>query len=88
MRVDFEANARSMGCDATTATTPAELQQALLAARDGNRTTVIVCPTSPDRPLLASGAFWDLGVPQAATDQTTLDHAAAHLARSTEQRHY
>jgi len=42
---------------------------------------------TPDRPLPASGAFWDLGVPQIAADPQARRHAADHLARSLLQRH-
>ena len=87
-RMDFVANARSMGCEATWAATKAELGEAMRRARAQDRTTVIVCPTAPTRPLPASGAFWDLGIPRIATDTATQELAAAHQARSTAQRHY
>jgi len=86
--VDYAASARSLGCDAVTATTVTDLAAALERARASDRATVIVCPTAPDRPLLASGAFWDLGVPQIAADPQTQDRAAGHQARSLLQRPY
>jgi 3D-(3,5/4)-trihydroxycyclohexane-1,2-dione acylhydrolase (decyclizing) len=67
LEVDYAANARSFGCHGVRATTPDELSAALSAARAADRTTVIVCPTAPGRPLLGSGAFWDLGVPETGT---------------------
>ena len=85
---DYAASARSLGCDAVTATTVTDLAAALERARASDRATVIVCPTAPDRPLLASGAFWDLGVPQIAADPQTQDRAAGHQARSLLQRPY
>jgi 3D-(3,5/4)-trihydroxycyclohexane-1,2-dione acylhydrolase (decyclizing) len=85
--VDYVANARSMGCEAVLAQTSDELRDALAAARAGHATTVVVCPTEPRRALLASGAFWDLGVPEVAADEATrrrmVDHADARAA----QRH-
>jgi 3D-(3,5/4)-trihydroxycyclohexane-1,2-dione acylhydrolase (decyclizing) len=86
--VDFVANARSMGCDAVLVETPEALRDALAAARTAGGSTVIVCPTAPDRPLLGSGAFWDLGVPQVAADPTTRGLVDEHRRRSGGQRHY
>jgi 3D-(3,5/4)-trihydroxycyclohexane-1,2-dione acylhydrolase (decyclizing) len=86
--VDYVANARSMGCEALRAETVEELDRALRGAREGAKTTVIVCPTAPDRGLLSGGAFWDLGVPEVAADETTRPLAAEHLARAEAQRRY
>jgi 3D-(3,5/4)-trihydroxycyclohexane-1,2-dione acylhydrolase (decyclizing) len=85
--VDYVANARSMGCEAVLAATADELCDALAQARIGDATTVIVCPTEPGRALLGSGAFWDLGVPAVAADETTGELTAAHVARAEAQRH-
>jgi 3D-(3,5/4)-trihydroxycyclohexane-1,2-dione acylhydrolase (decyclizing) len=85
-RVDYVANARSMGCAAVLASTRAELRDALNRARAGAETTVIVCPTEPGRSLLASGAFWDLGVPEVALDPATERLTAEHLERAAAQR--
>jgi 3D-(3,5/4)-trihydroxycyclohexane-1,2-dione acylhydrolase (decyclizing) len=84
--VDYVANARSMGCSAVPATTVDELGVALAAARAGDATTVIVCPTEPGRSLLPSGAFWDLGVPEVAADEATLQRSADHLDARAAQR--
>jgi 3D-(3,5/4)-trihydroxycyclohexane-1,2-dione acylhydrolase (decyclizing) len=84
--VDYVANARSMGCAAALATTADELRDALAGARAGDATTVIVCPTEPARSLLSSGAFWDLGVPEVATDQATRRRTADHLDARAAQR--
>jgi 3D-(3,5/4)-trihydroxycyclohexane-1,2-dione acylhydrolase (decyclizing) len=88
LEVDYEANARSIGVDAVRAETPDALRAALDAARGTGRTTVIVCPTDPDRPLLSSGAFWDLGVPETAESPQTNQLAAAHLEGRASQRSY
>jgi 3D-(3,5/4)-trihydroxycyclohexane-1,2-dione acylhydrolase (decyclizing) len=86
--VDYVANARSMGCDGVAAATADELAAALRAARAGERSTVIVCPTAPLRSLLASGAFWDLGVPEVATSPEAGELAAAHRTAAAAQRYY
>jgi 3D-(3,5/4)-trihydroxycyclohexane-1,2-dione acylhydrolase (decyclizing) len=85
--VDYVANARSMGCLAVLAATADELRDALVAARDGEDTTVIVCPTEPGRSLLSSGAFWDLGVPEVAADESMRRRTADHLEARAAQRH-
>jgi 3D-(3,5/4)-trihydroxycyclohexane-1,2-dione acylhydrolase (decyclizing) len=86
--VDYVANARSMGCAAVLAATADELRDALAAARAGDATTVIVCPTEPGRSLLSSGAFWDLGVPEVAADEAVRRRTAEHLEARTLQRYY
>ena len=88
VHVDYVANARSMGCEAVEARTPEQLRDALAAARAGEATTVIVCPTAPLRSLLASGAFWDLGVPHVAASEQTRALTADHLDAAAAQRHY
>jgi 3D-(3,5/4)-trihydroxycyclohexane-1,2-dione acylhydrolase (decyclizing) len=87
LAVDYVANARSMGCRAALAETVEELRSALADARSGDVSTVIVCPTEPGRSLLGSGAFWDLGVPEVATDATTRELTAAHLDARRAQRY-
>jgi 3D-(3,5/4)-trihydroxycyclohexane-1,2-dione acylhydrolase (decyclizing) len=85
--VDYVANARSMGCAAILAATADELRDALAAARGGDATTVIVCPTEPGRSLLSSGAFWDLGVPEVAEDEALSRRTADHLEARAAQRY-
>jgi 3D-(3,5/4)-trihydroxycyclohexane-1,2-dione acylhydrolase (decyclizing) len=87
--VDYVANARSMGVAAVGAETVDELRAALETALHALGTTVIVCQTDPDRPLLGSGAFWDLGVPEVATMPGTAEVAHDHLERRrSRQRRY
>jgi TPP-dependent trihydroxycyclohexane-1,2-dione (THcHDO) dehydratase len=65
------------------------LAAALRDAREGKATMVIHCPTRSDRPLLDTGAFWDLGVPETAADARTRHVAEAHVdARARLQRWY
>jgi 3D-(3,5/4)-trihydroxycyclohexane-1,2-dione acylhydrolase (decyclizing) len=86
--VDYVANAGSMGCEAVLAETVDELDGALRGARDVAATTVIVCPTAPERALLSAEAFWDLGVPEVAADELTRRLTAEHLVRAEAQRRY
>ena len=86
--VDYAANARSMGTDGIHVETVEQLRTTLETARDSKRTTVIVCLTDPNRPLLGSGAFWDLGVPEEATSPQTVVLARSLQAARTRQRNY
>lgn len=86
--VDYVANARSLGCESVLAESAEQLAAALAKARAGSGTTVIVCPTEPSRSLLDSGAFWDIGVAEVATDPATREVADAHRQAASVQRHY
>ncbi len=65
LAVDYAALAAALGCAGVHAADAASLERALAAARGGDATTVIHCPTA-DGDVPASGAFWDLGVPEVA----------------------
>jgi 3D-(3,5/4)-trihydroxycyclohexane-1,2-dione acylhydrolase (decyclizing) len=87
--VDYAASAESFGCRGVCVADAAALADALAEARAGDATTVIHCPTVPGRPLLDSGAFWDLGVPEVAADARTRALAEAHLGeRARRQRRF
>jgi 3D-(3,5/4)-trihydroxycyclohexane-1,2-dione acylhydrolase (decyclizing) len=77
--VDYAAAAGSFGCRGVRADDAGALAHALAEARGGDATTVIHCPTVPGRPLLDSGAFWDLGVPETAGDAPVRELAERHL---------
>jgi len=79
--IDFAASAAAFGCRGVRADDAAALRAALDEARAGEATTVIHCPTVPGRPLLDSGAFWDLGVPAVAADADAERLAAEHERR-------
>jgi len=86
LAIDYAAAADSFGCRGRRADDRVALRAALAEARAGDVTTVIHCPTAPDRPLLGSGAFWDLGVPEAAVDERVRRLAAEHLAERARRR--
>jgi 3D-(3,5/4)-trihydroxycyclohexane-1,2-dione acylhydrolase (decyclizing) len=64
---DYAALATALGCTGVRADDAPALERALEAARAGTATTLIHCPTV-DGEVPASGAFWDLGVPEVAHD--------------------
>ena len=61
--VDFAAHAASMGCEAETATSIAELEAAFQRARSAERTYVIALNTHAYR-WTEGGSFWEVGVPE------------------------
>ncbi len=64
--VDFAAHAASMGCEAETVTTIAELEAAFSRARTADRTYVIALNTHAYR-WTEGGSFWEVGVPEVST---------------------
>ena len=75
--IDFAAHARALGADAMQVRRIAELEQALLKARDMDRTVLIAIETDPHHTTSAGGAWWDVAVPEVSQNK---DVAAAHKA--------
>jgi 3D-(3,5/4)-trihydroxycyclohexane-1,2-dione acylhydrolase (decyclizing) len=65
--IDFRAHAESLGAIAVKASSVAELEEALAAARGNHRTTVAVIDTDPLATTQAGGAWWDVAVPEVST---------------------
>jgi 3D-(3,5/4)-trihydroxycyclohexane-1,2-dione acylhydrolase (decyclizing) len=86
--VDIAAAAEGFGCRGVRADDAAGLARALADARAGDTTTVIHCQTVPGRPLLDSGAFWDLGVPETAGDAPVRALAERHLRERTARQRW
>jgi 3D-(3,5/4)-trihydroxycyclohexane-1,2-dione acylhydrolase (decyclizing) len=88
VEVDYAANARSLGATAFEAEDLGEVTAALERARAAAGPVVIVCRVEPRRMLPASGAFWDLGVPQVSSHPGVCAATAAHAAAAAAQRSY
>ena len=88
VEVDYAANAASLGCAAVDVGDLDGLRAALAAARDEPRPSLIACHVEPLRGLLSSGAFWDLGVPQASEDAEVRRLASDHRERARRRRSY
>lgn len=88
LEVDHASLARALGAAAWRATTIAELERALEAARAEQRPALIECHVEPRRMTLGSGAWWDLRVASQAESATTRDLAARHVAGNTAQRFF
>jgi 3D-(3,5/4)-trihydroxycyclohexane-1,2-dione acylhydrolase (decyclizing) len=88
VRVDYAANARSLGAAAWAVATVEQLAAALTAAREHPGPALIACEVEPRRTLLSAGAWWDLGVPGTSPDPQTRELAAAHARGAERQRYY
>jgi len=86
--VDYAANARSVGCAAFDARTLVELTGALAEARAADGPALIACAIDPQRGVLRSGAFWDLGVAEVSTRAEVRAAAAAMAEARAAQCHY
>jgi 3D-(3,5/4)-trihydroxycyclohexane-1,2-dione acylhydrolase (decyclizing) len=70
--IDLGANAASYGADVFTASTADELQQALAKAAESENTVVIHVRVDEQGRFGGSGAWWDVPVPEVATEESTL----------------
>ena len=76
VRVDFAAHARSLGAVTFEVHSPAELTEALRAARDADRTAVIVTKVR-ESDWTEGGAFWQVGVPEVSAAPSVMRARAA-----------
>jgi 3D-(3,5/4)-trihydroxycyclohexane-1,2-dione acylhydrolase (decyclizing) len=85
VRVDFAANAASLGCNAETMEDVEELEQALRRARQAERTTVIAIRTDPQA-WSPGGAFWEVGVPEVSSrSEVNAARTAMDLGKAAQQ---
>jgi 3D-(3,5/4)-trihydroxycyclohexane-1,2-dione acylhydrolase (decyclizing) len=63
-RVDFVAHARSLGAHASRLDSLDQVPAAIAAARQADRTSVLVIQTDPRKSTTAGGTWWDVPVPE------------------------
>jgi 3D-(3,5/4)-trihydroxycyclohexane-1,2-dione acylhydrolase (decyclizing) len=63
-RIDFAANAASLGALAENVKTIAELEAALARARAADRTYLVCIETDPQRTTEEGGSWWEVAVPE------------------------
>ena len=85
VRVDFAAHAASMGCNAETVSSIAELEAAFERARAADRTTVIALRTDAYS-WTEGGSYWEVGVPEVSDRPEVLAARAEIDAGKTGQR--
>jgi 3D-(3,5/4)-trihydroxycyclohexane-1,2-dione acylhydrolase (decyclizing) len=85
--VDFEAHARSMGCDAVTVSNPAELGEAFTRAKASDKTSVIVMQVDPYEGWTTQGhAWWEVGTAQVSDSESVNEKHAEIEATRARQR--
>jgi 3D-(3,5/4)-trihydroxycyclohexane-1,2-dione acylhydrolase (decyclizing) len=86
--VDLAANAASLGAEVRHATTIAELEEGLRAARDADRTTVVHVETDPLAPAPGSEAWWDVPVAEVSGLDSTRAARGSYEEQKRTQRPY
>jgi len=84
--VDFAAHAAALGAAARKVSSTADLEEALDAARNETRTTVIVIETDPQISTPEGGNWWEVAVPEVSAREEVRDARARYEAALAEQR--
>ncbi len=88
LRVDFAANARSLGAHALTAGTLDELKQALDKAKTLDRTTVIVVETDVSVGVPGYESWWDVAVAEVSELESVREARARYEEARKRERHH
>ena len=83
--LDFVAHARSLGAEARKVKSLTELGSALAAARQADRTAVLVIETDPASSTTAGGYWWDVPVPE-VSDRADVRSARGRYAVARQLR--
>jgi 3D-(3,5/4)-trihydroxycyclohexane-1,2-dione acylhydrolase (decyclizing) len=86
--IDLPANAASFGADLFEAKTADELRQALQKAAETQNTAVIYVRVDAKGRFGGSGAWWDVPVAEASTEESTLAARREYEDQSADQRLY
>jgi 3D-(3,5/4)-trihydroxycyclohexane-1,2-dione acylhydrolase (decyclizing) len=82
--IDFVAHAAALGALAVKADNLEELQRAIIAAREADRTSVVVIDTDARKSTSAGGAWWDVPVAEVSSRESVRDaYADYRQARDT-----
>jgi 3D-(3,5/4)-trihydroxycyclohexane-1,2-dione acylhydrolase (decyclizing) len=85
--VDFAANARSLGADATSVCTIEEFKQALQDARKATKTTVIVVKADREVRVPGYDSWWDVAVAETST-MDSVQQARANYEEALKKERY
>ena len=88
LKVDFVANARSLGAHAINAATLDELKQALEEAKATDRTTVIVVETDVSASVPGYDSWWDVAVAEVSEMESVREARARYEEARKRERHY
>ena len=84
--IDFSKHAESLGAKSEKVASIAELEQAMVRARDSNISYVIVIETAPLVATEAGGAWWDVAVPETSPRKQVQDARASYEKALPNQR--
>jgi len=84
-RIDFAMHARSMGAQAETVTSIADLEMAFQRARKADRTYVIAIETDPYK-WMEGGSWWDVGMPAVSSRESINEARERQEAKRRYQR--
>jgi 3D-(3,5/4)-trihydroxycyclohexane-1,2-dione acylhydrolase (decyclizing) len=88
LKVDFAANARSLGAHAVKAGTLDELKQALKEAKGMDRTTVIVVETDVTVGVPGYDSWWDVAVAEVSEMESVREARARYEEARKRERHF
>ena len=88
VRVDFVANARSLGARSRRASTQAELESALEDMRGDDRTSVVVIETDRDQSVPGYESWWDVPIAEVSESDAVRSVREAWLAGRAKERDY
>ncbi len=88
LKVDFAANARSLGAHALTAGTLDELKQALKEAKTLDRTTVIVVETDVSTGVPGYESWWDVSVAEVSELESVREARARYEEARKRERYF
>ena len=88
LKVDFAANARSLGAHAIKAGTLDELKQALEEAKAADRTTVIVVETDVSAGVPGYESWWDVAVAEVSEMESVREARARYEEARKRERHF
>ncbi|PZM17033.1 3D-(3,5/4)-trihydroxycyclohexane-1,2-dione acylhydrolase (decyclizing) [Rhizobium tubonense] len=84
--IDFRAHAESMGAISVKVASIAELEQAIEASRNNDRTSVFVIDTDPLITTDEGGHWWDVAVPE-VSPRKQVNEARAAYEQALKQQH-
>jgi 3D-(3,5/4)-trihydroxycyclohexane-1,2-dione acylhydrolase (decyclizing) len=85
-KIDFAANAASLGALSEKVANIVELEAALQRARSANRTYLICIDTDDTRTTKEGGWWWEVAVPEESTRDSVRDARAAYLRGKENQK--
>lgn len=88
LKVDFAANARSLGAHAVKAETLSDLKKALAEAKGQDRTTVIVIETNTSESVPGYDSWWDVAVAEVSEMERVRKARAKYEEARKRERHF